>query len=291
MIYYYYTRFFCFRKQNEWESIKKYNFFNIRFDFSWKVCYNKRMKEMKQEGELHKGHRKRMIERLKKGGLVDHEYLECLLFYAIPRRNTNDIAHRLLAKFGSLPKVLSASYAELIRVDGLGESAAAYLTYLGAVFQKYYREDKNQYTGEFDARKFALYVNELYADEKSEVADVYLLNEHNEILRRKRFTLDHIGHVTFEPIKLAELVMEYCPSGIVLVHNHLLGSAAPSDTDEEMTRKCQILCSMHNIMFCDHVIYAKDGVYSYYLSGRMQEIGAEYSLDSIMKARGGDLNE
>ena len=71
----------------------------------------------------HAGHRKRMFSRLAEGTLCDHEYLEMLLFYAIPRRNTNDIAHRLLARFGDLNGVLNAPLQALQEIDGVGEAS------------------------------------------------------------------------------------------------------------------------------------------------------------------------
>ena len=51
---------------------------------------------------IHDGHRQRMYEKAEKGVLAEHEWLEVLLFNAIPRRNTNDIAHALIAQFGSV---------------------------------------------------------------------------------------------------------------------------------------------------------------------------------------------
>ena len=77
---------------------------------------------------MHEGHRKRMYEKLKNNdGLLDHEILEILLFNAVPRKNTNPIAHNLLNTFGSLGGVFNATHRQLVTVDGVGESVAAYL--------------------------------------------------------------------------------------------------------------------------------------------------------------------
>ena len=60
---------------------------------------------------IHDGHREKMRQRFLKGGLepfADHEALELLLYYAIPRRDTNPIAHALMERYGSLRAVLSA---------------------------------------------------------------------------------------------------------------------------------------------------------------------------------------
>ena len=84
----------------------------------------------------HDGHRSRMRERFRREGLngfADHEALELMLFYAIPQRNVNPLAHALLERFGSFHGVLEASEEELCRVEGVGEYAATLLRLFAAV--------------------------------------------------------------------------------------------------------------------------------------------------------------
>ena len=84
----------------------------------------------------HDGHRSRMRERFRREGLngfADHEALELMLFYAIPQRNVNPLAHALLERFGSFHGVLEASEEELCRVEGVGEYAAVLLHLFAAV--------------------------------------------------------------------------------------------------------------------------------------------------------------
>ena len=76
---------------------------------------------------LHDGHRQRSKRRylaLGAEGMEDHQLLELLLFYAIPRQDTNETAHRLIQRFGSLQGVLHAAPEELTSVEGVGENAA-----------------------------------------------------------------------------------------------------------------------------------------------------------------------
>ena len=84
---------------------------------------------------LHDGHRQRKRERfLKQGadGLADHEVLELLLYYAIPRRDTNELAHRLIQHFGTLDAVFQAPPEALMQVPGIGENAAVLLNLVPA---------------------------------------------------------------------------------------------------------------------------------------------------------------
>lgn len=79
---------------------------------------------------LHDGHRQRMRQQFLSHGpqsMADHELLELALFYAIPRRDTNETAHRLLEQFGSLDRVLTAPEQELEQVEGVGQNAAVLL--------------------------------------------------------------------------------------------------------------------------------------------------------------------
>ena len=91
------------------------------------------------EGErLHGGHRKRILSKIQKEEeVLEQELLEYILFNAIPRRNTNDIAHRLLSRFETINGVLSATEEELCEVDGIGENAAAFLLCLRKIQMKY----------------------------------------------------------------------------------------------------------------------------------------------------------
>ena len=68
-----------------------------------------------------------------------------------------------------------------------------------------------------------------------------------------------------------------------MVHNHPYGPAIPSKNDDLMTKNMQMLCSMHNLLFCEHVICASNGLYSYYLSKRLTEISKMYSIENLLK--------
>lgn len=233
----------------------------------------------------HEGHRKRIIQKLESGTLLDHELLEVMLFSMIPRRNTNDIAHRLLQKFGSIQEVFCATQEELKTVKGVGESVAANIRCIGIVYRKYFSIKKEGYEGRYDPSNFLAFVNEHYPQVDCEVIDIYFLNKGSEIVKRKRYTENEGMSAQFTPGDLSKLLAEEKPSGILIVHNHPHGDATPSRADDETTNRCQIVCSMHGVMLCDHYIYSPYGVYSYYLSGQLREISRMFSLDKLTKEK------
>ena len=90
--------------------------------------------ERTRDSEAHGGHRARMRQRVQSEGfegLEPHELIEFLLFYIIPRQDVNELAHRLVDRFGSARGVLEAAPEELMRVDGVGARTAKWLALVG----------------------------------------------------------------------------------------------------------------------------------------------------------------
>ena len=89
----------------------------------------------------HDGHRERVRKEFLENGFSEstppHKILELLLFYGIPRKDTNEIAHRLLDHFGSLAAIFEASPKDLMKVEGMGESSAVLINMLLPLFRIY----------------------------------------------------------------------------------------------------------------------------------------------------------
>jgi DNA repair protein RadC len=219
-----------------------------------------------------------MYEKAEKGALAEHEWLEVLLFGAIPRKNTNEIAHRLIAQFGSALDVFLASSEDLQKVPGVGPSVAAQIRAIGHFYREYKEITAPQYRGKFSSRDFLPFVKQVYKDILYEVVDLYLLDGEGRVVKKRRFSVESICRVKVLPEDVSSFLLSEGASGAVMVHNHPYGEAIPSDSDDRMTKNCQMLCSMHNRLFCDHIIYAPNGMYSYYLSGRMKDISQNYSV-------------
>lgn len=92
----------------------------------------------------HDGHRKRIRERALASGaesLKAHELVEYLLFFSVPRRNTNPLAHKLLDHFGNLQSLFSATEAELAQVEGMNATSAEWLHLVGQAVLRYAEPD------------------------------------------------------------------------------------------------------------------------------------------------------
>lgn len=116
--------------------------------------------------QSHEGHRKRMRERILANGpesLQPHELVEFLLFYAIPRRNLNPLAHQLLQHFGTLQSLFSATKEELMQVSGVSAQTAEYLTCVGAAVFEYMQPDSDPVVLK-NRRLTTRFLRQFYAD-------------------------------------------------------------------------------------------------------------------------------
>lgn len=231
---------------------------------------------------MHEGHRQRMLARLEKAdALQDHELLEILLFNAVPRKNTNPLAHRLLESFSTLEGVFGAEIDELMSVDGVGRETAAYIRCAGAVFARI-RAMKQEPPRLFNVRTFSDFVASRLGGLDREVVELFCIDANEHIRFSKRFVSGDVTRARVEPEELSRFLALHRPAGIVAAHNHPSSSAAPSDTDDRFTAQLQMLCSMNNIRFYDHIIVGQDGTYSYFLVGRMEEIRRNFNVDSLI---------
>jgi DNA repair protein RadC len=96
---------------------------------------------MSRYSNPHAGHRQRVRNRFMREGMEsfeDHQILELILFYAIPRGDTNLIGHRLIKHFGRLSAVFDARISDLQQVPGMGEQAAVLIHALPALMRRYH---------------------------------------------------------------------------------------------------------------------------------------------------------
>ena len=161
----------------------------------------------------HDGHRMRMLQRLEEGVLYDHELLEVLLFNALPRRNTNDLAHRLLAEFGTVRNVLDATATQLQRVQGIGPSVASYLSVVGKIASRVYlAENEMSYPSVYEVDEFLSFAKQKYVKVQQEVLDFYFMESDGRLCGCKRFSQESLFRVKIKPEDVSQLFSEMQPS-------------------------------------------------------------------------------
>ena len=236
---------------------------------------------------IHSGHRQRMMERFETGAehFQDHELLEVLLYNAIPRANTNPIAHSLIESFGSLAGVFHASIRELMLVRGVGKRTAEYIKCIGLCFERV-NPAPQQGPAYFSPKEFSSFIETEYSGKRKEELEIFCLDKSGRIFFRKKFSTGENRSVSAEPTEISELLLVKKPHTVVAAHNHPFGSKNPSAQDDVFTRQLCLMCRIHNIRLGDHLILGRDGVYSYREVGKLDKI--QNSIRDIETNRGSD---
>ena len=219
---------------------------------------------------IHDGHREKMRQRFVTGGLesfADHEALELLLYYAIPRRDTNPIAHALIERYGSLQAVLTAPAEDLKKVPGVGDTAAVLLKLVPQVYQKARLESVKNEKILDSVDRVSSYLLELFADERNEVVYQLCLDRKGKLLACKRLAEGGISATMLNIRTVVENAVLTGASAVILSHNHPSGLALPSQDDYATTRKIQQALQAIDVPLADHIIVADGDCVSFAQSG------------------------
>lgn len=219
---------------------------------------------------IHNGHRQRVKERFLREGLdyfSDIQVLEFLLFYAIPRKDTNPIAHALLDHFGSLDHVMEATAEELQRVDGITENAAILLkltTAAGRVYQ-IRRSEQGQVLNTIT--KCGDYLRSFFFGKRNEMVYLLCLDAKCKILCCREVGEGSVNSANVPIRRVVEIALGVNATSVVLAHNHPSGLAIPSADDILTTRRLAAALSAVEVQLVDHIVVADDDYVSMVQSG------------------------
>lgn len=207
----------------------------------------------------HDGHRDRLRKKFLINGIdsfEDHETLELMLFYAIPRKNTNEIAHNLLENFGSISAIFDAPINRLKEIKGMGENSAIFIKLISALSRLYF-ERKYNFKGTIPSLEQICenLVNKFIGRNEEAIA-IALLDAKGKVLFEGVINKGSVNSVDLYIRKMIELVTMYNASSIIMAHNHPSGIAVPSANDIHSTEKiCNLFAGMQ-VAVLDHIIVA-----------------------------------
>ena len=210
---------------------------------------------------MHDGHRNRMRERLKNGGLQgfqDHEILEWMLFHTIPRGDVNPIAHRLIDAFGGLAGVLEADMESLMAVQGVGESTALFLHHYIDVYKRYMQSRHQKELRFSNMDSVVDYIRDRIVEHRGEYLFALLLDDRCRILCCKVISEGTHHAVGVDVRGLVTLCLNRNASFLVLAHNHPSDILLPSYNDVQTTLVLRNALDSLGIHLLDHLIIGKD---------------------------------
>jgi DNA repair protein RadC len=219
---------------------------------------------------LHDGHRARLRRRFLDEGLdgfEDHQVLELLLFYGIPRRDTNEIAHLLLRRHGSLAGVLDAEVADLQANKGIGEGAALLLSLVPAVARRYLHDRCRRSAGLRTTEQVAEFIVPLMVGRSEELFYVVCVDTQLRPIVPAVVATGSVNKAHIEPRHVVEAALRHKAHAVVLAHNHPTGNARPTTADHRLTKTLVDALGLIGIRVLDHLVVAEDDWYSFARAG------------------------
>lgn len=221
---------------------------------------------------VHDGHRERLRARFAEHGLDSFNELnalELLLCYAIPRRDTNEIAHRLLDAFGSLSGVFQASMQELTSVPGIGENAATLILMVPQIVKKAHVSKAKETKIIRNSTDAGNYLLPYFLDEPDEIVMMLCLDNKRAVICCREMGRGVVNCVDANIRRMVETALKVKATTVIVAHNHPNGVALPSREDDNFTRTLYRLLGLLGITLEDHIIVANDEFVSLADSGIM----------------------
>ncbi len=246
-------------------------------------------KAKKQHGG--EGHRKRLREKYMRSGIsafADYEIVELCLMLCIPRIDVKPIAKELIKKFQNLRGILEAPVEELMKVKGIGESAATALKLMKDVITVYHQNEL-EIAGDKVSTidKLIKYFKSKISREKSEVLELVCFDTQLRMIPDGcvRLFEGSVNTANVDIRKIVEIAIKKGASSIAIAHNHPSGIPNPSFEDVRFTRKVSEACKPINLNFIEHIVVGKNACYSFRRDGQFDSLYDDSLEESRLRGR------
>ena len=216
--------------------------------------------------ELHFGHRKRIKERYINEGLDgfdDHQVLEMLLFFCIPRIDTNEIAHKMIKEFGTLANLFEADAKDITRRCDVSENTAVLVSLTPQLARRYNKSKWGEKPILNSSTKAGEYAVSLFSGRTYENFFLICLDNQNRVNYAVLVQQGTINEAPVYPRLIVENALRHQANSVILAHNHPGGSLLPSKADIDITRKIAVALEAISIKVVDHIIVAGDSFVSF----------------------------
>lgn len=213
----------------------------------------------------HSGHRERVkTEFLARGldGWTDHRALELLLFYALPQKDTNNLAHDLVDRFGSLAGVLDASRDELCKVKGVSNHTAVLLKLIPALSGRYHHERGDLNTIINGPKDAIPVLSPYFYGARNEMVYILCMDGKRRLLGVRKIAEGSIHAADINIRRIVEEAVGLRAARLYLAHNHISNIPLPSAADWRTTDTIRSVLAPVGLVLEDHLIFGEDDVIS-----------------------------
>ncbi len=224
------------------------------------------MAKEEKKKNVHAGHRERLRNQFLINGdnMLEHQILELMLSYVVPRKDTNPIAHDLINKFGSLTQVVDAPMEELTQVNGVSEVVANFLHFESKFVELYKRSKANNkpvLTNSIDIMNYLKQTVEM-----GDVEKFYYMcfDTKNKLICFREMGVGTSYGVNLNNKDFVASIISYKAHTVAICHTHPCGVASPSKQDIALTNELYNILEKINVKLVDHIIMSHEGFFSFF---------------------------
>lgn len=214
---------------------------------------------------VHKGHRDRLKNKFLsygEGVLSEHEFLELLLFFSVPQKDTNELAHKLIKEFGSFSQLIEADYELLRNIDGVKDHTACLLKVALSCASKYISQKNDISKTKITPSNIGTFAKNLFLGHNEEASYALLLDKDCYIKKVKCISTGTMTYTPMYPREVVKFALSQNEPYIIMIHNHPNGTPQPSEEDIETTKTLINALSYIDVRLVDHVIVAGNNIVS-----------------------------
>ncbi|MBR6567410.1 MAG: hypothetical protein IKK60_02035 [Clostridia bacterium] len=223
---------------------------------------NKPENKNKLPNHSHNHHRKHMRERFYEAGfrgMADHNIIEMLLYFGIPRKDTNDIAHDLMNRFGSYAGIFEANIHDLMKVKGMTETAACLIKMIIPFYNRYVEDLAKRKPSPIVPKDVVEFLRpKFYEGSCRERVFVLCYDSFNHLITCRLLNEGDICSSTFDIREFGRIVLETNCSSVIISHNHPHSISLPSKDDIRVTEEVIKLLKTFKVRLRDHIIVDDD---------------------------------
>lgn len=216
---------------------------------------------------MHQGHRKNLRNDFLINGIngkTDHQILELILTYSLPRVDVNPIAHQLIDEFGSLAAVMDAPIDELIKINYITENSAVLLKLIPQTYQRYIQSKWEKRPKLNNLEKTVEFLKMYYISDNNEKLAAIFLDSHLQLISIEILSIGDKNSSAADIKKVIKLALKNDAKTVILAHNHPSGNVNPSLQDISVTNNIKETLAMVEISLSDHIILCGDNYFSFF---------------------------
>lgn len=215
-------------------------------------------------GGLHSGHRDRLRKRFLEtdgSGFEEHELLELLLFYALPRVNTNELSHALINRFGSLSAVLNANEADIASVNGISAASASFIGLMRDLCRSYaLSSHENIRFG--SSAQIEKYMLDYFLGLNKEIILILSISMKCELISVHSFTIQELLPEGMSSRRLTEIILQNKIHRAVIGQNRIGRLPVPDENDYLLTKRLSEIMRPLGVELYDHIICGSGNAFS-----------------------------